>query len=251
MTSATTAASSATPPDPQRDALCRDCGESFTYPVPESPVALRLLEAVGAPTRCAECDDVARQIERQETADREFTERCQRQGAAWDALCPPLYRATDPARLPGDLMAAADGWTFGPRGLGFIGPSGKCKTRVMMRLCHRLAHEHGKRIAYLTAAEFSHRVSRLAADKMADLDAFLEGLCKASVFFLDDFGKGRLTDRVESELYHVVETRTAQLRPILFTGNGTRASLAALMSLDRGEPILRRLEEFCDVEAVD
>jgi DNA replication protein DnaC len=70
---------------------------------------------------------------------------------------------------------------------------------------------------------------------------------RAEILFIDDIGKEKYTERVESEFYDLIETRTAHLRPILWTANTSGAGLEAMMSPDRGAPILRRLREFTEI----
>ena len=62
---------------------------------------------------------------------------------------------------------------------------------------------------------------------------------------LDDFGKESTTERVQSELYHVIEQRIAARRPVFGTMQLGRDEFAARMSADKGGAILRRLDEKC------
>jgi hypothetical protein len=39
------------------------------------------------------------------------------------------------------------------------------------------------------------------------------------------------------------------MKPILWSANGTSAWLIKRMGSDRGEPLVRRLSEFCDIIA--
>ena len=215
--------------------------------MPAGP-ALALLRTL-KPRVCAACAPaVEARLDaevRQAEADQVQAERL----ARWETICPPLYRDTDPARLPGRLVAAAAAWSFSSLGLAFVGPSGRGKTRAMMLVGRRMVMDEGRTFAFVAASTFSHEVSRRAGSGTpGDLDNYLHWLCRVHVLFLDDVGKGRLTDRVEAEFYHVIEQRTAHCRPILFTANARAADLQAGMSEDRGEPIVRRLREFCRVE---
>lgn len=225
---------------------CRECGKLFRYPAPH-PAASSLLSGLH-PRVCAACAPVIEARYARQEAERETAELQAARGERWRKVCPPLYRDTDRDRLPPGGLTAVDHWPFGPQGLGFVGDSGRGKTRTMMLLLRRMLMEHGRSCSYVTSASFSHEVSRRAGSgKPGDLDDYLAWLCRADLWFLDDIGKGRLTDRVESELYHVIETRTANLRPILFTSNASGQALADSMSEDRGTPIIRRLREFCEV----
>ncbi len=203
------------------------------------------------PRFCLACEPLVQArwaAEERERQEQEAREQRQRRAEDWLRLCPAVYRRPDDGRLPAELAAAVAAWRYGPRGLAFCGQeSGLGKTWAMFRLLERLFVEEGHRAVYLTATEFSHRVSRLSGEKMAQLDEFIGGLCRVPVLFLDDVGKGRLTDRVEAEFYHVVEERTKHERPILWTANVGGGELAALLSEERGVPIVRRLGEYCQV----
>jgi len=99
------------------------------------------------------------------------------------------------------------------------------------------------------AKQFERWCARMF-DRDDDARRQLETLRRAEVLFIDDLGKEKFTERVESELYDLVETRTAHLRPILWTSNATATRLKEMLSADRGEPIIRRLKEFCTIVPV-
>jgi DNA replication protein DnaC len=79
------------------------------------------------------------------------------------------------------------------------------------------------------------------------LKKWLEGMHIAPCLILDDFGKNKFSERVEAEIFDLVEYRTSHELPLFITTNETPDTLKARMSADRGEPLLRRLFEFCDV----
>jgi DNA replication protein DnaC len=78
----------------------------------------------------------------------------------------------------------------------------------------------------------------------------IKRIYKADLWFLDDLGKQRMTDRGEMELYAVLEHRTSSLLPTLWTANAKSAVLLQMFSEDRGEPIMRRLIDFSQIVAV-
>lgn len=118
---------------------CRECGRGFTYEVPQgrSSTWLRLLK----PQVCAACAPIVDARHAAEVIAREKAERQKERHDEWLELCPPIYRHTDPAKLPpgcdGAGLAAA-AWPFGPQGLGLCGASGRGKTRLMFTLCTRM-----------------------------------------------------------------------------------------------------------------
>ncbi len=162
--------------------------------------------------------------------------------ASWHVLCPRLYLNTDIERLTAPYVADVLRWKFNPKGLMLHGPTGKAKTRTAYLLLKRL-HYEGHSIAAFHSSEFAHQCARSFGDQTGE--AWAERIVKADILFLDDLGKFRLTERVESELFGIVESRTAWERPIIITTNFVGGALESKMTEDRGVPMVRRLREFC------
>jgi DNA replication protein DnaC len=163
----------------------------------------------------------------------------------WEAICPPLYRDTDVDRLPQPATGKVLSWEHNPKGLLIAGDTGKGKTRATYSLLRRL-HFEGRTIAAFDAISFGHRCSTAFKDPEQGMK-WIHNLCRADILFLDDFGKIKMTDRVESELFGLVELRVSHLKPIIVTTNASGATLEDMLSADRGAPLVRRLREFCTV----
>lgn len=173
----------------------------------------------------------------------------QKRTAAWQRICPPLYQDTDVTRLPAELRDIINTWRCGPRGLGLFGAVGQGKTRACYQLlkrchdedlsCHALT---ATRFAMASADQYSDDTNRRQRARHA-----IEACSSADVLFLDDLGKNKFTERVELDLFDVLEHRTSHLLPTLWTANATGDALAAMLSPDRGAPILRRLVEFSQI----
>ena len=162
----------------------------------------------------------------------------------WSLICPASYRDTDPNRLNQDALRQASEWKYGAEGIGMIGPSAVGKTRILYHVLKR-HHDTGRSVVACTGTEF--------ALKVADIDRrveFLHDCTEAGILFLDDFDKAKFTERVEADLMHVVETRTSRKKPIFFAINADGSDLEAMLSENRGGPIVRRLREFCSVLVV-
>jgi DNA replication protein DnaC len=162
----------------------------------------------------------------------------------WKSICPPLYQESDPARLP--RLPEVMKWTYGSRGLILMGKTGAGKTRCAWQLLKR-EHFANHRITAFDQVSFAHKcVSMFSAVETSGWEDWIEGVQKAPIVFFDDLGKFRFSERVEMELSNIIEFRTSHLLPIIVTTNDDGDSLKARMSENRGEPVVRRLREFCD-----
>jgi DNA replication protein DnaC len=215
---------------------CRICGTSFEWE--------QLIKPNGQPyewevTICEACEDSGRhRIDT--TAQRNAERRAEFRGSL-----PKLFRDTDKSRLPSLLTTAIDAWNYGPQGLAFAGPSGRGKTRAMFLLLERLARTHS--VEFITATDFGH----VAAEQFSD-DAIernqakekLRAIRSARVLLVDDLGKARLTERVETELFGLFDARTSAGHPTMWTSNLSAQGLKAMVSPDKAAPLLRRLTDF-------
>jgi len=198
------------------------------------------------PRQCAECGkEFFARLTR--TEHLEFCYDCAQQWATFCELCPKGYRRHDPRRYPkasASKLAAVLAWQYGERGLLLHGETDQGKSRAAWLLLRRL-HFAGHGIIAFDAVSFSHEVARQFGSERGP-DRWLRSLYSAPVVFLDDLGKCRLTERGEAELFGLIETRTANGKPIIATTNFVGGTLANAMRPETGIPLARRLREFCE-----
>ena len=171
------------------------------------------------------------------------SEACEAEGR-WKLICPPLYRESDPIRLPAAELANVMAWRYGPQGLLLQGPTGTGKTRcAYLRL--KQAHLAGTRILAYGAAQIADACGKAYGDGYGP--AWIQNVIHADLLFLDDLGKSVFTERADAALFAIIEGRTAYMKPILATTNLTGQSLSDRLSPSRAAPLIRRLREFCTV----
>lgn len=223
---------------------CPQCSAAFSY----EPVVLYGRE-VFAPVECPSC--VAARHLAAEKAERD--QELQRRIDRWNAICPSIFHDTELDRLPVEIRSLADTWTSADgRGLGFVGLTGKCKTRAAYVILRRY-HFDGHRVKPMNATRFGQLVlEKFSDDHQTRGNAIheLQELKTAKLILLDDIAKERLTERVASELFGLINDRTEWKRPILWTSNIDPAGLRKALGDDKGDPLIRRLREFTQIVKV-
>jgi|GEM_PF-2313055 len=221
---------------------CQTCGQWEDY----EPVMLNGQEHF-KPRFCTPCSEIERKRLEEANAAQELTEL----KAKWLTICPPAYRETDPnfPMMNRSLLSGLMKYEpTGGRGIGLHGETGLRKTRMMFLIAQKL-HFGGHDVFYCSSKRIAGCFAvRYGKDRASDDARDIIRRCyRAEILFLDDLGKQRFSDAGQSEFFDLVETRTNQLKPILWTANATGDELAGMMSKDRGGPIVRRLEDFCEV----
>jgi DNA replication protein DnaC len=76
----------------------------------------------------------------------------------------------------------------------------------------------------------------------------LDTLINCSVLVLDDLGKERLTARMETDLFAVIDERTSGMRTTIITTNYTGETLLdRFTNKETGVAIIRRMRDYFDV----
>jgi DNA replication protein DnaC len=140
-------------------------------------------------------------------------------------------------------------WPYGPEGILAHGATGLGKTRCLILRLRTLHFKEHRSIKFIGAADLGLKCGQLFWEDQSKAAWFIEDLIRVDVLMLDDLDKARFTDRTEAELFHVIDARTANGKPILASLNTTGDELAAMLSQHRGLPLVRRLRDYC--RAVD
>lgn len=232
-------------------AKCKRCEQEFETVAMHSPALREPLVPMFCPA-CVDARDVETKRQKDESVRRQTKAIAAKREANWASLCPKQYRLKSESDGETDLVKLSDtqpklcqliGWKYQSRGLIIRGSTGKGKTRSVWRLL-RYQFVAGKRIVAMTAAEFD-RECRDAGGKFT-LTEWFNRLARADLLFLDDLGKANWTLATEAQWFDLVEHRTRDGRPVIITTNDDGDSLAARMTQDRGEPMIRRLRDYCE-----
>lgn len=184
----------------------------------------------------------AEEMERKQIEQQRRDEEARRK--RFEAEVPSLYQNTPSQLIAPILLEAADSWVYSSKGLGFVGETGWGKTSAQVRILDQQSRA-GKSICYLEATELAELAS--AANQYNDetkkkrAEQQLYKAKSSDVTFLDDLGKGKLTDRGESSLYELLNYRYAHQLPFFWTTNSTAEVMLKSFSSDRGMAIVRRL----------
>lgn len=186
-----------------------------------------------------------------EAEAREAPEKARKLEERWCRICPQEYQQTDLSRetLAAAFVVRAINWIPGSKGLGFIGPSGKGKTRLLY-LALRKAFMEGLWVHATTHLAFRKvAIDAYSAEGESRYDARakLDMMSRVDVLLFDDLGKAPSTEGVDSEFEELIERRTSNDRSILWSANASGQWLIERFGPDRGDPIVRRLGEFTTV----
>jgi len=221
---------------------CKECGKDFETEEVYMPELDRRFVFQSA---CEPCLD--RLLTERDVQEKEAKAK-KREDDFW-GMVPAIYKTTDETKINSKLKRAIYEWKFGPKGIGIKGPSGTQKTRSAVLLLYRL-HKGGRDVFYLKATKLTQNAIEVFSDDRETKRNAIELMSRATkcqVLLLDDVGKGRLSPAAEESLYTLLDTRTENLLPTIWTTNADSSQLHDMMSEDRADAIMRRLIEFSTI----
>lgn len=158
---------------------------------------------------------------------------------------PSIYRVEfEPkkSQLPKHVIAAVREWMPScGKGLGLTGTTGLGKTRLLVRVLMRLKCSW----LFLPSTKFAKCLTEQYEHWPVGSEALakLKTAKRCDVLLLDDVGQENATQNASSALYDLIEYRTSEGKPILWTCNLSGEELAN-QHKTRGPALVRRLREF-------
>lgn len=158
---------------------------------------------------------------------------------------PPVIADTDPAKLPSDKARKIAMWKpQGKSSLFICGPSRTGKSRVMGMIAARLAAKKNTKPMWADTWVLEEAVNGKPA-------AFKE-LASQQILCLDDLGKERMTERMASGVFKLLDYRCANGLMTLISSNWTPSALAERFNdTTIADAVKGRIVEFYDRVLLD
>lgn len=171
------------------------------------------------------------------------------QMASLDWVVPPDFQATklDHPHMQTAAVKAALAWTWGPKGLFLVGPTGQCKSRCAYELLRR-EHLAGRACAQYSVVQWSIECNKTARTG----DGWYETVKDCDLLLIDDFGKTRLTSndseatRATEMLFDAFDQRAKYHRPTFITTQLTSSEVTDRWG-KHGDAFLRRVAQYSTV----
>ena len=164
-----------------------------------------------------------------------------------ERLIPPLYRDTDPERLPYAERQAVLQWTPGRgRGLWIVGQTRRGKTRTMSLLLQKMIRDGKKVRAFFHGSFGVDLVEVLRSEK--SFRAWKWEITRADVLAIDDLFADKITERIETAIFEIFDERISFNRPTIVTTQVTKnIAKDRFHSEPRCDAFFARITEFFQV----
>ncbi len=221
---------------------CIDCGTT------DNLVHLPFSEVV----RCEEC--AAKEYQRESHAYEagEAAKRQERLDGVFYSKCPKVMQQLDRDQFPSDLETydAIMSAPLTDKGIIILGITGAGKSRTMWQLAKRLITQDAVNVEILEDCRFGRMIECSYDKGMSGHDALIKQFQYAGVLMIDDLGKAKMTGRIESDLFDIIDYRYAEGRPTVITTQFIGETLLRRFTCkETGAALVRRIKEvnsgFC------
>jgi len=223
----------------QTTRACDDCGQVTDY----EPLMWNAWDMLrDLPHLCEACADARVKADEAAAAARAREKR----EAAWVATVPKKYRETETTHpdFPGCVWRRLRLWPL-LRNVGLIGPSGEGKTRLLALMAKRAIAED-MFVGWCPATSFQWAAqNQWDTAHGTDAKKWLKRWQECAILILDDLGKHRWTEAVESEFFALIDLRSSKGMPIHWSMNplpDDEPALVERLTLDAKGVIARALD---------
>ena len=157
---------------------------------------------------------------------------------------PIAFRDTDITRLPATLQTACDWIPSEKKSLLLHGTTGAGKTRTAWVVFDRMWKDNfPNRSIWLSMRKLEMAIERGFEDHKHG--QVLDFFCTVPVLCFDDFGKERLTNRMETDMFAIIDERTSNNRTTIITTNYNSKTLYdRFNNKETAEAFIRRLRDY-------
>lgn len=191
-----------------------------------------------------------------------FAENARRDAARarWEHECPPEMRGTDwarPSLMPyADQISSILAHSPEKRGILCSGATGRGKSRAMWQLMRRLACDEVREVRCWNASDWFNTLQSQISYGRDDARGWVEATARRAIVFIDDLGQEAMQS-ARSEwsagwFFRFLDIRLGEGLPLYVTTNLRAEQMAQNSgrpgaSQVRGDPLVRRLTELCQV----
>jgi DNA replication protein DnaC len=161
---------------------------------------------------------------------------------------PEEFRSTDVARLPQSLQNVIARKNFvNSRSLLLHGPSGLGKTRAAWKILEIWWVDNGgPEHMTFTMRRMQNQLEE--SHERGKHLKLLDSIIDTPMLFMDDLGKEKLTPRLASDIFAIIDERSVNHRPCLITTNFNSTGLTErFQDPEMGTALVRRLKDYYDI----
>jgi len=150
-----------------------------------------------------------------------------------------------------EQIAKVRAWKVSPKGILAAGPTGRGKTRSVMALWQRLALDDGIDVRYYHAQDWFSTLLSFAKFDRDDARGWVEAVASRPIIIIDDFGQEAVLRQreewVRSWWFRFLDLRIQKKLPLIITTNLSSDRMVSDNGNIRGDPLVRRLMELCEI----
>ena len=165
-----------------------------------------------------------------------------------EEVIPPLYRSTDISRLPFSEYRKVIDWkpTKSGKGLWIVGNTRTGKTRSLCLLIEQLI-DRGSSVKSFFHGNFNDELIEVIRSEKS-FRAWKRIITSAPILAIDDLFASKLTERVESSLFDILDERISWNRPTIVTTQVTKSEANnRFHSPQRHQAFFARIKEFFEI----